>query len=87
MAVFNWTPVLREGYRIGAPVAGTWQVLLNTDADDFGGSGTGPTGAIETEATRAHGMEQSFTLSLPPLGAVVLKRAAGLSSRPSARPS
>ena len=74
VAVFNWTPVLRESYRIGAPVAGTWQVLLNTDATDFGGSGTGPTGAIETEATRAHGMEQSFTLSLPPLGAVVLKR-------------
>ena len=74
VAVFNWTPVLRESYRIGAPVAGTWQVLLNTDATDFGGSGTGPTGAIETEAIRAHGMEQSFTLSLPPLGALVLKR-------------
>ena len=68
VAVFNWTPVLREGYRIGAPVAGTWQVLLNTDATGFGGSGTGPTGAIETEAIRAHGMEQSFTVSLPPPG-------------------
>jgi len=74
VAVFNWTPVLREGYRVGAPVAGTWQVLLNTDATDFGGSGMGPTGAIQTEATRAHEMGQSFRLSLPPLGALILKR-------------
>jgi 1,4-alpha-glucan branching enzyme len=74
VAVFNWTPVLRDGYRIGAPVAGSWQVVLNSDAAEFGGSGTGSTGHIDTDGTAAHAMDQSFVLTLPPLGALVLKR-------------
>jgi 1,4-alpha-glucan branching enzyme len=31
-AVSNFSPVVREGYRIGLPFAGTWREVLNTDS-------------------------------------------------------
>ena len=39
VAVLNWTPVPRENYRLGTPFAGAWRVLVNSDAQEFGGSG------------------------------------------------
>ncbi len=37
-AVTNFTPVPREGYRIGLPLPGRWREILNTDAAAYGGS-------------------------------------------------
>ena len=47
LAAFNFTPVLRSNYRIGAPYGGEWQEILNSDAKEYGGqvvrqSGPGP---------------------------------------------
>ena len=39
--VINFSPVVREDYRLGLPMAGTWTEILNTDADAYGGSGDG----------------------------------------------
>src|SRR5690606_14896525 len=39
---FSGNPV--EPYRIGLPCAGEWEELLNTDAQEFGGSGVGNLG-------------------------------------------
>ena len=39
--IANMTPVPREGYRVGLPWAGEWQVLLDTNATYFGGTGQG----------------------------------------------
>jgi 1,4-alpha-glucan branching enzyme len=76
VAVFNLTPVVREGYRLGVPSGGTWLELCNTDAGEYGGSGTGNLGSIETSAVPAHGYPASLELTLPPLGALVLGQAA-----------
>ena len=72
--VFNWTPVVREGYHVGVPEAGTWRVVLNTDDQRWGGSGAGTMGTIEASGEAAHGFGQSLPLTLPPLGAVLLER-------------
>ena len=40
--IANMTPVPREGYRVGLPWAGEWQVLLDTNATYFGGTGHSP---------------------------------------------
>jgi 1,4-alpha-glucan branching enzyme len=37
--VANLTPVPRHGYRLGVPWAGAWEVLLDTDDPQWGGSG------------------------------------------------
>jgi 1,4-alpha-glucan branching enzyme len=75
VAVFNFTPVPREQYRIGAPTPGTYVQLLSTDAMEWGGSGYGTPARVETEPAPFHGYAQSMTLTLPPLGAVILARA------------
>ena len=41
LVVCHFSPVLRTNYRVGAPVRGYWQEILNTDAQIFGGAGDG----------------------------------------------
>jgi 1,4-alpha-glucan branching enzyme len=75
LAVFNFTPVPRQGYRVGAPRAGYWKEVLNSDATEYGGSGMGNLGGKETEEIPCHGRPWSLDLTLPPLGAVFFKKA------------
>lgn len=74
VAVCNFTPVVREGYRIGLPNAGNWRELINTDQQIYGGSGVG-NGLIATEDLAWHGQAQSATLTVPPLATVMWVRA------------
>jgi 1,4-alpha-glucan branching enzyme len=73
-AVFNWTPIVRSGYRVGVPAEGYYKELLNTDAWYYGGGNVGNEGGVHTEPIPAHGHAQSVNLTLPPLGGVFLKR-------------
>jgi 1,4-alpha-glucan branching enzyme len=75
--VFNFTPVPRYNYRIGAPVGGRWVELCNTDAQEYGGSGQGNLGGVDAAPVWYHGHQWSLTLTLPPLGAVFLRPAGG----------
>ena len=71
--VFNFTPVVREGYRVGVPSPGFYQERLNSDSSYYGGSNVGLGGGLETEPKKYHGRPQSLNLTLPPLGMLVLK--------------
>jgi len=73
IVVLNLTPVPREGYRVGAPVAGTYRLALSSDDERFGGSGLTLPERITTEAVPFHGFPNSMLLSLPPLSAIVLQ--------------
>jgi 1,4-alpha-glucan branching enzyme len=70
VAVANLTPIPRYGHRIGLPIAGRWDELLNTDATDYAGSGVGNEGAIDSQPIPWHGFEQSALATLPPLAVV-----------------
>src|SRR5262249_40397564 len=59
VVVANFTPVPREGYRVGVPRGGFWREVLNSDAETYGGSGIGNRGGMHVDATPAHGQEQS----------------------------
>ncbi|HLJ36955.1 MAG TPA: 1,4-alpha-glucan branching protein GlgB [Steroidobacteraceae bacterium] len=72
LVVCNFTPVPRERYRLGVPRGGRWRERLNSDATDYGGSGQGNLGALETSQTPYHGQAFSLHLRLPPLAVVVL---------------
>jgi 1,4-alpha-glucan branching enzyme len=72
LAVFNFTPVLRGGYRIGVPRGGRWLERLNGDASDYGGSGAGNLGGVEAVGAPLHGRPCSIALTLPPLSALFL---------------
>jgi 1,4-alpha-glucan branching enzyme len=69
--VCNFTPVPRQGYRIGVPQPGRYRERLNTDAVEYGGSGIGNGGGVETTETPWHGHAQSLELTLPPLASLI----------------
>jgi len=77
LVVHNFTPVVRHGYRVGVPEAGPWQVLLNSDAERYCGSGAGSCGELHTQPQQSHGQPQSLELDLPPLGTLILMPARG----------
>jgi 1,4-alpha-glucan branching enzyme len=73
LAAYNFTPVPRHNYRVGAPRAGVWKEVLVSDSEHYGGSGQGNLGGVETEPLPLHGRPQSLALMLPPLAAVFFK--------------
>ncbi len=74
LIALNMTPVTRSDYRIGLPDSGLWREVLNTDSHVYGGSDIGNLGLVATWPEPAHGQEQSLALTLPPLGAIILRR-------------
>ncbi|NDY43359.1 1,4-alpha-glucan branching protein GlgB [Dissulfurirhabdus thermomarina] len=73
LAVCNFTPVPRHGYRLGVPAPGPWREVLNSDAECYGGSGQGNMGGVEAEPVPSHGHPWSVVLTLPPLGALFFR--------------
>jgi 1,4-alpha-glucan branching enzyme len=73
IVLFNFTPVLRTGYRVGVPSGAMWHEVLNTDSAFYGGSNVGNGGALLPEPTPWMGFEHSFEVTLPPLAAVFFK--------------
>ncbi|MDR3045914.1 MAG: 1,4-alpha-glucan branching protein GlgB [Desulfovibrio sp.] len=69
--VFNFTPVVREYYRVPAPRGGTWREVLNTDSEYYGGSNAGNGGALQARTDEWSGGHH-LVLTLPPLAGVAL---------------
>ncbi len=74
LVVCNFTPVLREGFRLGVPAsAGMWREVLNTDAPLYGGTGLGNSASgLVVQPIAAQAQPQSITLTLPPLATLFL---------------
>jgi 1,4-alpha-glucan branching enzyme len=73
VVVLNLTPVTRADYRVGLPLAGEWVEVLNSDSTVYWGSGQSNSN-IHTQPVGWQGKAQSVTLTLPPLGALILKK-------------
>jgi 1,4-alpha-glucan branching enzyme len=73
LVVSNMTPVPRTNYLLGVPLGGVWREILNTDAVEFGGSGWGNLGGVESAPVRSHGRMQAVNLTLPPLSTLILE--------------
>jgi 1,4-alpha-glucan branching enzyme len=71
--VLNFTPVPREGYRIGVPEQVFYREVLNSDSLRYGGSNMGNYGGIMARAEEWAGFPCSMEVILPPLAVVVLK--------------
>jgi 1,4-alpha-glucan branching enzyme len=81
LIAMNYTPVPRQNYRIGVPVGGMWRELLNSDAKIYWGSGQGNLGNVEASPLPHYKWLKSLTLTLPPLGAVILQPVPASSAR------
>ena len=68
VAICNFSGSPYEDFRVGLPQAGPWKELLNTDAEEFGGSGVVNSGTISADDTSWNGRQFSAQLRVPPLG-------------------
>jgi 1,4-alpha-glucan branching enzyme len=73
--VLNFTPIVRDHYRVGVPAEGFYREILNTDSAYYAGSNVGNSGGVHTEAIAWNGRPYSLSLRLPPLAAVAFKLA------------
>jgi len=75
IVALNFTPVVRYGYRIGVPQPGDYVEIFNSDSRYYGGSDVGNCGRLIAQPSPWMGFAASLSLALPPLGAVILRRA------------
>jgi 1,4-alpha-glucan branching enzyme len=73
IAVFNFTPVVREHYLVGVPQAGCYVEIMNSDACEYGGTGVGNLSRVWSAERPVDGHQHSLELCLPPLGALYLE--------------
>ncbi len=71
--VSNFTPVPREGYRIGVPMGGMYKEVFNSDAAIYGGSNMGNGGQATAADVPHDGRPCSLQLTLPPLSTVIFQ--------------
>ncbi len=72
IVILNFTPVIREDYRIGVPKAGQYTEIFNSDSSYYDGSNVG-NGVISSEPKEWMGQVNSISVTLPPLGGVIFK--------------
>lgn len=73
LVVLNFTPTPRYNYKVGVPEGGFWRELLNSDGEEFAGSGHGNFGGMDAVPVEVHGRPYSLNLTLPPLGVLFFK--------------
>ncbi len=71
--IANLSAVARSGYRVGLPSSGRWRVVLNTDEPRFAGAGAEHAAEVEADGEPWNGLDQSASLSLPPLSVLWLR--------------
>lgn len=87
LVAVNFSPNGYRDYRFGVPPRKTWREELSTDDTAFGGTGEWRNEKpVRTQAISSHGREQSIAITIPPLGAVIL-RGAGEYKKPKAKKS
>ncbi|MBL4608020.1 MAG: 1,4-alpha-glucan branching enzyme, partial [Pseudomonadales bacterium] len=74
IVVLNFTPEVRENYRIGVPNAGVYEEVINSDSRYYHGSNVSNGCRILSEDVKTMGFSQSITLTLPPLAGLIIKR-------------
>ena len=73
IVILNFTPVIRENYRIGVPASGNYEVIFNSDSDFYAGSNAGSHSSIYADDTAWMNKPASLALTLPPLAGLILK--------------
>ncbi|WP_115462995.1 1,4-alpha-glucan branching protein GlgB [Winogradskyella aurantiaca] len=69
----NMTPVPRESYKMGVPRAGKLKEVFNSDKKKYFGSGSYKNKMRTTTNEAWQFRDQSISVHIPPLGAIVLK--------------
>jgi len=68
----NFTPVPRNGQRIGVPVSGHYKEVLNTDASAYGGGNVSNGSQLQSENVGWMNQHHSLVISIPPLAGIII---------------
>ena len=71
--VLNFTPVLRENYKLGVPFNGFYDEIFNSDSELYGGSNKGNFGGVNSVFEAKNQWQNSINITIPPLAGVVFK--------------
>ena len=69
----NFSGGPHKDYALGVPSTGAWTEVLNTDSEEYGGSGVLNGGTLAAEDEGIDGQPATLTVTLPPLGAAYFK--------------
>ncbi len=72
VVVCNFTPLVRDNYRVGVHKKGTFKEIFNSDNKKYNGSGTS-NGSVKSETVSWNGFKQSVEITVPPLGFVIFQ--------------
>lgn len=70
----NFVPNVKREYKFGVPLEGEYAEILSSDMPEFGGSSVLNEGKLQTQQGHMHGREHFLTVTLPPLGIIILKK-------------
>jgi 1,4-alpha-glucan branching enzyme len=73
VVAMNFTPVERRNFRIGVPYSGSYQEVLNTEMQEFGGTWVQHNIASQTGKVPFKQYQQSITTTLPAFGTLILQ--------------
>ncbi len=73
IVICNFTPVVRENYRIGVNENCEYEEILNSDKTEYFGSGVENRGVIKTDCYGWNYRPYSVCVTLPPLAVIILK--------------
>ncbi len=73
VVVCNFAGIPHNDFRVGLPHPGRWIEVLNTDAQEYGGSGVGNLGVVTADDTPWNGRAYSAPMQLPPYGVVFFR--------------
>lgn len=74
IVILNFTPVIRENYRVGVPSSGQYEIIFNSDSEFYAGSNTGNFSIVSADDTAWMNQNSSISLTLPPLAGILLKK-------------
>ena len=73
LVVCNFTPLLRNNYRVGAPAPGYYREIFNSNAGEYGGAGNGNLGGKTAEEINCQNQNFSIDCTLPSLSTIIFK--------------
>ena len=73
LVVCNFTPVVYEDFPIGVPFKGKYKEILNSDKEEFGGSGNTNPRVRQSKSEEWDEREQSIRITVPPLGIAIFQ--------------
>lgn len=73
IAIVNFVPVERQGFRVGVPYEGAYEEALNTERQEHGGSWTYSQEVFQSSETTWNGKPHSIEVVVPPLSVLIIK--------------